>query len=157
MLLVSRKTIAERAAATPAVVVRVGHGRYDLRELVKGFARHMRERDRGGDAAAVTSVAAQRARKLRLECDRLEREDKIAAGKLLDWSAWEAALTASMRCLRGSLLALPKRIPGLDRHQMVAAAREVHEMLTELAASRPYAGHSFEGFDRVAGVSHDAP
>ena len=79
LLGVSKKTIA--AWATSGVVVRTAHGCYDLRASVRGFAKHMHERNRGGDATAVASVAEQRARLLRLQADRVEGENERERSK----------------------------------------------------------------------------
>jgi terminase small subunit / prophage DNA-packing protein len=131
LLLVSRKTVAEWAAL--GIVVRVGHGRYALRESVKGFAQHVRERDRGGDAAAVSSVAEQRARKLKLECDPLERGAGMQSGKLLDAAAMTQALSVRFRSFRDGMLRFPKTLPWLDREALARLDEEIRELLTDFA------------------------
>jgi phage terminase Nu1 subunit (DNA packaging protein) len=135
LLLVSRKTVAEWAAL--GVVVRIGHGRYDLRESVRGFAKHMHERDRGGDVAAVASVAQERARVLRLQGDRIEREAAKEAGKLVDADAFGEAMTITCRGLRIHMMLIPQRVggraPHLSRQDIGLIDAEVRDALTEVS------------------------
>jgi terminase small subunit / prophage DNA-packing protein len=114
LLLVSRKTIAEWAAT--GVVVRVGHGRYDLRESVRGFAKHMRERDRGGDVAAVASVATERARLLSVQRKRAEHEFARECGNLISADEFGEAMTTVCRGPKVHFMQVPSRVAGAAPH-----------------------------------------
>ena len=61
-------------------------------------------------------------------------------GELLLAADMERAYASAMRYLRGSLLAVPKRLGGVDRRTMAEVDREIRECLTELANSREFAG-----------------
>jgi phage terminase Nu1 subunit (DNA packaging protein) len=117
LLLVSRKTVAEWAAL--GIVVRVGHGRYDLRGSVKGFARHMRERNRGGDAAAVSSVAQQRSRLLGLQADRVQIELDRVSTEMVPRSEVTAQWSRRFAGIRRTIMAWPSSIAYLENRETV--------------------------------------
>jgi phage terminase Nu1 subunit (DNA packaging protein) len=110
LLGVSKKTVA--AWATAGVVKRTKHGEYDLRESIRGFARHMR--DRGGDSTALAAVSANRAELLKIQAERArfqleqEREEWLALDDVR--ANWMSALANAafrrpcysdpMRCAR---------------------------------------------------------
>jgi terminase small subunit / prophage DNA-packing protein len=131
LLLVSRKTIAEWAAL--GVVVRVGHGRYDLRESVKGFAKHMRERDRGGDVAAVASVATERAGLLAVQRKRAEHEFERELSKWIPADEVTRQWTHRFSGIKAQIMALSSRFPYLDHMTVARIDEEAREFLNEIA------------------------
>jgi terminase small subunit / prophage DNA-packing protein len=114
LLGVSKKTIA--AWATSGVVARTAHGRYDLRASIRGFAKHARERDRGGDVAAVASVAMERAGLLAVQRKRAEHEFEKECGKLIDADEFREAMTVVCRGLKVHFLQIPRRVRGQAAH-----------------------------------------
>jgi phage terminase Nu1 subunit (DNA packaging protein) len=135
LLSVSRKTIAEWAAS--GIVVRVAHGKYNLRESVRGFAKHMRERGPAGDATAVAAVASHRGELLKIQAERAkfqleqEREEWVTIADV------EAHWASALRTLRSGVMAIPARVaarvPGLSREMVYEMDQEIREALTELA------------------------
>jgi phage terminase Nu1 subunit (DNA packaging protein) len=131
LLGVSRKTIAEWATA--GVVVRLGHGAYDLRRSVKGFARHMQARDRGGSAMAEVSV--ERAALLRLQRERAEFELSKSKKEYLPLAEVNAAGESVVRICRMAVMSIADRIGpsvGLSREGYFALKEECRIILTDL-------------------------
>jgi phage terminase Nu1 subunit (DNA packaging protein) len=135
------KTIADYAQR--GIVVRVGHGEYDLALSIRGVVAHLREMARGrGGELAVDAVAAERRRLLRAQADRAELQVQQERGQWLPraevLSVWQEAL----RTLRIRLLGLAPRLVqtcGLDNEAAERVDTEVREMLTELGRPQSYA------------------
>jgi phage terminase Nu1 subunit (DNA packaging protein) len=146
------KTIAEYAKA--AVVTRASRGRYAFAASLRGFASHMRSRPKGGETAA-RAVANERARLLKLQADRVERENLQAEGKLLWASEVEATWRAQLRFLRDELRRVAPvvagRVPHLDRATTEAIATEIDRILVNLAEARDASG---EGRNPVMTMEH---
>jgi phage terminase Nu1 subunit (DNA packaging protein) len=147
------KTVAEYAKS--GVVTRASRGRYAFAASLRGFAKHMRTRPKGGEAAAG-AVAAQRARLLKLQADRVERENLQAEGKLLWASEVEATWRAQLRFMRDELRRVTTivsgRVPHLDRATTDAIASEIDRVLVNFAE-----GHGADGEPRDPGTLPDYP
>ena len=130
---------AERLAGD-GTFLRAQPGKYWQDASVGNYAERLRKSSTGREAPGTKIKDRETAARAEIA------EYKLATlkGDILVAADVERALVSEVKYLRGALLALPKRIPGLDRRQMSECDREVREMLTELANSRPFAGSSLE-------------
>ena len=135
LLATTPKTIA--AYANQGVVVRTGRGRFDEVKSVRGFARHMRSINRGkGGEKAMATVATERARLLKLQCEKIQDEIDIRAGRCVDADEMEAHAVAEWRKLQTMMLTLPTRVAsraGLTAAQTAAVDHEVRAVLVDMA------------------------
>jgi terminase small subunit / prophage DNA-packing protein len=133
LLGVSKKTVA--AWATAGVVKRTKHGEYDLRESIRGFARHMR--DRGGDTTALAAVSASRAELLKIQTERARFALETERGEWVTLADVEANWCSAFRTIRAAVMAIPNRVAarvsGLSREAVYEMDEEVRIALTELA------------------------
>jgi terminase small subunit / prophage DNA-packing protein len=131
LLGVTRKTIA--AWATGGIVSRAGHGRYDLRASIRGFAKHMRERERGGDVAAVASVATERAGLLAVQRKRAEHDFALELGKWIPAAEVGRQWAHRFSGIKAQLMQLSSRFPYLDRMMVSRIDEEARGLLGEIA------------------------
>jgi phage terminase Nu1 subunit (DNA packaging protein) len=148
LLGVSKKTVA--AWATAGVVKRTKHGEYDLRESIRGFARHMR--DRGGDTTALAAVSASRAELLKIQTERARFALETERGEWVTLADVEANWCSAFRTIRAAVMAIPNRVAarvsGLSREAVYEMDQEVRDALTELARGGypdPYADDAPQG------------
>jgi phage terminase Nu1 subunit (DNA packaging protein) len=143
LLGVSKKTVA--GWATAGVVKRTKHCEYDLRESIRGFARHMRDRGPAGDATAVAVVASHRATLLKIQAERAQFAFEQERELWVTVADVEAHWCATLRAVRAGCLAIPTRIasrvPGVTREMAYEIDQEVRAALTEMAT----AGYPFPG------------
>ena len=126
------------------VLAKVGKS-YPVAESVQRAMANLRSTAGAAGRPVASGVAEQRARKLALECAKMERENAIADGKLIDAADMEAAYTSAMKYLRGGMLTIPNRLTGVDRRVKAEVDREIRAVLTDLASSRPVGGFTLRG------------
>lgn len=133
LLGISRAAVAEQGRN--GVTVRAGRARYDLVASVQRYTAHLRTHaaragrpSEGGDALkqARTRLAEEQASLAALKVAE-------AQGRLVDAGdvtrQWETLLTD----LRAALLAVPGRLPGIDRDTLTRVDGEIRAALLELA------------------------
>ncbi len=122
-----------RDLARRQILIREGRG-FDRDASVKSYCAHLRAAATGRPSTAT--VAVERARLLRLQADRVEREAEREAGQWVRHDDVEIAQTRFVLELRTALLALPSRLAGrcgLTRQAALLADDEVRDILNELA------------------------
>ena len=138
--LATRLRLTERAIrdlATRGVVVKLGHGTYDLWASIGTYAEHMREAAaaRGGHAAG-SQLTVERTREAKERADNLALRNAQLTGEMVSVAAVERGWADILRGLRGRLLAVPgrcqQRLGHLTAHDVATIDREVRDALTEL-------------------------
>jgi len=122
------------------VLSRTSRGRYDLPGSIRSYLQY-RERTAVERAGGGGSLTSGRARKLALECAKLEAEQKIRENSYISLERMEAHWTAVLQILRSALLAMPRKLaPQIGRMRSAEDAeallrREVHTALNKLAVT----------------------
>jgi len=88
------------------VVVRTGHGRYDLHLSVKRYIAHLEAEESPAD----TEFEAQRTRVYRARAEILEAQSEALRGTLHDAGLVKEVVTEGISTIRAKLLALPSRL-----------------------------------------------
>jgi phage terminase Nu1 subunit (DNA packaging protein) len=131
---ISLKAIAGHAAA--GVVVRVGRGRYKLKESVKKYCEHSRASASGRGSA----TSSERTRLLKAQADLVETKSKAARGELVEASAVAEEWSGVLRFVRAGMLAVPSRaasrLPHLSAHDISEIDLEVRSVLTEVGGGK---------------------
>jgi hypothetical protein len=78
-------------------------------------------------------VSEQRAPKLRLECDAIERQEAIECGKLILAADLERDLSSKFRSFRDGMLQFPSSLSWLDRTVHNRLVERIRELLTDFA------------------------
>jgi phage terminase Nu1 subunit (DNA packaging protein) len=129
---------AVRGLTRRHVLAKVGKS-YPVAESVRRGMAHFREGAAARGGKSADGVAAQRARVLRLQGDRIERESAKEAGKLLDAAQVEEGMRVICTALRMLMMRVPGRIAGkslaLSRHDIGLIDEEVRDALNEVAES----------------------
>jgi phage terminase Nu1 subunit (DNA packaging protein) len=153
LLATTEKTLS--AWAKSGVVTRVSHGKSALLPSIRGFARHVKSRAGGGEAA-VAAVASERGSLLRVQRQRAELELAREEGKLLKLADVAAHWSAILRTLRSACLAIPtrvaSRVSGLSREAVYEIDQEIRLALTEMAT----AGYPLPGSEGEAAKNGEA-
>jgi hypothetical protein len=106
------------------VVVRAAHGRYDLLRSVRGMVKYLRDRSMRSEVSS-DDFTAHRARRAKALADREERENAVAASKLIDLDAAAASVGAVVENLtigvRGMGNKLAPELQGLNVAETAAA------------------------------------
>ena len=117
------------ALARSGAIPRVSKGRYDRREAVRAYVRYLRQNP-AGRKSADPALADERRRLVREQADREAHRNAVARGELVaaaDVKAeWESILTD----VRGGMLAIPSRLPDLDRERLDREIRSALEALS---------------------------
>lgn len=128
LLGLTTRTITELAARN--IVVRVGPGRYVMRDSIQGYIAYLRNQANadGSLAQRRAEESAQRAKLLRLKVAEAE-------GALVPSSEVEAEWTGILRGVRARMLAVPSRFasmtPGMTAADVAALEAEVRLALVE--------------------------
>ncbi|HZZ24107.1 MAG TPA: hypothetical protein VFE60_16680 [Roseiarcus sp.] len=129
------KTVA--AWARDGLIERASQGKYPLVASVRAVLR--RQRQRTGSAVAG-QVGSQRARLLKLQADRVERQMQIESGKLADAEELEAIYLGRFQAIARLMLSLPARVAGRDptvtREMAAGIDQEVRELIGEARHAR---------------------
>lgn len=118
------------------IVIRKGRG-YVLKASVRNYTKHLRDlaTGRGGDSA-IASATIERGLLLREQRIAKQRENEIAATKLLDAGDVETRWSSILRTVRAGMLAVPTRVaqrsPHLSVRDVSEIDREVRNVLTEV-------------------------
>jgi len=134
--LVGVSTRSIRDFAKRGIVVRQGRG-YARNVSVQRYCGHLRDLATGrGGESAVVSATIERGLLLREQRIGKQRENEIAAGKLLDAGEVEARWSAVLRMVRAGMLAVPTRVaqrsPHLSVRDVSEIDLEVRAVLTEM-------------------------
>ncbi len=97
------------------VLAKVGRS-YPVAESVRRAMAHLRAGAAARSGPASAGVALQRARKLKLEADMLERESQISSGAVVAVADVEANMTMMCRALRTMMLSVAGRVAGRAVH-----------------------------------------
>lgn len=122
--------------AAQGIFVRSSPAKYWQDASVGNYVERIRKAGTGRDTQQAKTKDREYAARAALT------EYKLASlkGETLMAAEVERALTGLMRYLRAGILALPKRIQGLDRHQMAQVGNEARALLSELAEAKTVAG-----------------
>ena len=91
------------------VVVRTGHGRYDLHLSVKRYIAHLED----GASSEDSEFAIQRTRVYRARAEILEAQSQAIRGELHDAACMTEVVGEGLANMRAKLLALPSRLAPL--------------------------------------------
>lgn len=135
-LAVNESTVREYTAR--GLITALSRGRYPLRESVAAVISHLRavaaqhrSKAPGDDADDPTDLTLQRALLAHAQRRKLEREEQVALGQLLDSKAAESAWYEEMRAVRDALMNIPDRLaPQLVGVDTLHAVRQL--LLTEI-------------------------
>ena len=135
-LAVNESTVREYSAR--GLITPLQRGRYPLRESVSAVISHLRavaaqhKSSAPGDAEDdPTDLTLQRALLAHAQRRKLEREEQVAMGALLDAKAAESAWYEEMRAVRDALMNIPDRVaPQLVGIDTLHAVRQL--LLTEI-------------------------
>lgn len=120
------------ALARSGAIPRVSAGRYDQREAVRAYIRYVRANPLGRKTADP-ALADERRRLVGEQADREAHRNAVARGELVAAAdvktEWESILTD----VRAALLAVPSRVPELDRATVDRLDREIRSALEALA------------------------
>jgi phage terminase Nu1 subunit (DNA packaging protein) len=120
------------ALARSGAIPRVSAGRYDQRDAVRAYIRYVRANPLGRKSSDP-ALAEERRRLVREQADREAHRNAVARGEFVaatDVKAeWESILTD----LRTAMLAVPSRLPELDRATGERLDREIRSALEALA------------------------
>ena len=119
------------------VLAKVGRT-YPVAESVRRAMANLRSTAGAAGRPVASDVAEQRARKLRLECDAIERQEMEACGKLIPADDMVRDLTTRFRQFRDGMLQFPATIAWLDRETHYRLVEKIRELLTDFADGRPY-------------------
>ena len=137
LLATTPKTIA--AYANQGVVARLGRGRYNEVESVRGFAKHARSTRTSSGDTATASVAAERAALLRAQRERAELTLERASGRLMDIDEVNAYVTKILVDERQRVLALANIMThraSLSQEQSAVVEDEIRAFLTDMANAK---------------------
>ncbi|MEC5321754.1 hypothetical protein [Aurantimonas sp. A3-2-R12] len=125
-LSVNRVLMLARSGHIP----RVSKGRFERRAAVRGYIAYLRENP-VGRKSADPALADERRRLVREQADREAHRNAVARGELVaaaDVKAeWESILTD----VRAAVLAIPSRLPDLDRERLDHEIRSALEALAD--------------------------
>jgi terminase small subunit / prophage DNA-packing protein len=122
------------------IVVRQGRG-YLRNASVKSYCAHLRTLATGrGGEPAIASATVERGLLLREQRIAKQRENELAAGKLLDADAVEARWGGILRIVRAGMLAVPTRVaqrsPHLNVRDVSEIDLEVRSVLSEVGEGK---------------------
>lgn len=149
-----------RELADKGIAVRVGRGKYDLRETIRNYSAHMREVSAGrGGETQILDLTEQRARLAKEQADGQEIKNAQLRGELV--SAVEVARQWEdmIRTAAAAMLAVPSRCAdrlSLERFQTEVIDREIREALEALSNDATTEDTS-EGDEGMAPAAEDDP
>lgn len=112
------------------IVIRTGHGEYDLRKSVANYIKSIHKR------ADSDSLTQERIRQTKEAADQLAIKNAKAKGELLDAGEVEREWAGILRDVRAALLAMPsrmqQRVGTLTVADVAALDREVRDVLNQL-------------------------
>jgi phage terminase Nu1 subunit (DNA packaging protein) len=148
-LMVSQKEIAEYLGITTrtireyqekGIIEKTKSGQYDLKGCIQKVVEHLRGAAAGRkNEASGTIIDEQKIRIVTAQADKIERENDVALGKLLDCKEVEIGIIYTLANLRTKLLSVPSKIaPEIASLKKTNECFElltdlVHEVLSELA------------------------
>ena len=118
----TRRHVLAKVGKTYPVAESVRRGMANLRSTASAAGRPM-----------ASGVAEQRARKLKLECDKFEREEAVECGKLIPAADMVRDLSARFRQFRDAALQFPSTLPWLDREAHNRLLEAIRGWLTDFA------------------------
>jgi hypothetical protein len=119
------------------VLTKVGKA-YPVAESVRRAIASLRSTASAAGRPMASGVAEMRARKLKLECDAMEREERAARGELMVAADLERDLTKRFREFRDGMLQFPSSVSWLDRELHRRLLERIRELLSDFADGRPY-------------------
>jgi phage terminase Nu1 subunit (DNA packaging protein) len=117
-------------------LVKAGRARWNVRASLLTYLEHIRQlavkRGRNDDPMKL-----ERIRVLKAQAEKIEKQNQIAAGEMLQATAVEREWANLLRDVRSALLAVPSRcgasLPHLTAHDIAAVDREIKSALEGLA------------------------
>lgn len=120
-------------------IPRIGKGRFDRREAVRGYCEHIRKQA-SGRGAANSELTEQKTRLAREQADRAEMQNAIARRELIPAAEVEREWALVLRDVRAAMLAVPPRVQQrlghLTAHDVAAVDREIREALLEASGGK---------------------
>jgi len=138
LLDISERRVQQLSRA--GVIPKAARGRYELIGSVRGYIRHLRDRNIKGESGTA-DYGTERARLVKAKADLAEMEASQMRGDLLPAPDVTAAWIEIVALIRARLLVLPDKIaPVVHETTSLNQARDVlkkavHEILTEIAAT----------------------
>ncbi|RWQ89267.1 MAG: DNA packaging protein [Mesorhizobium sp.] len=120
------------ALARSGAIPRVSAGRYDQREAVRAYIRYVRANPLGRKSNDP-ALADERRRLVREQADREAHRNAVARGELVAAADVKAAWESILTDVRAAMLAIPSRVPELDRATVERLDREIRTALEALA------------------------
>lgn len=121
------------------VLPKSGRGEYDVDLCFRLYQQRMRDTAAGRRGKGDLDLTAERARKAKEEADRLELENAVRRGELLERSAVDEAAIGAFSRVRAKLLAIPGKVAPVcatitDPNEVYERVeQEIHYALTELS------------------------
>lgn len=119
------------ALARSGHIPRVGKGRFDRREAVRGYVTYLRENP-VGRKSADPALADERRRLVREQADRESIRNAVTRGELVAAADVKATWESILTDVRAAMLAIPSRLPA-DRATADRLDREIRAALEALA------------------------
>jgi terminase small subunit / prophage DNA-packing protein len=131
------------ALARIGVVVQRGRGRYAKEESVRGYADHLRRAaSKHGDPATLESFRATRQRLAAAQAEKVEIENAVRRGELLDAHGVHAKWSNILRGVLARMLAVPgrcaTRLPHLTPRDVSEIDAEIRVALNEASDGKPH-------------------
>lgn len=113
-------------------IPRVTAGRFNRREAVRAYIRYVKSNP-VGRKSADPALADERRRLVREQADREAHRNAVARGELVAAADVKAAWESILTDVRAAMLAIPSRLPELDRATVERMDREIRSALEALA------------------------
>lgn len=145
---VSDRTVSDLAIR--GFAVKVGRGKYDLKETIRLYTNHLREMSAGRGDGQALDLTAERARESKERADNLALKNAELRGELVSALDVEREWSDILRTTRAGILAVTSRVrstAGLTAEQAVALDAELRLALKEIGNDQNYPAEGAEGAD----------
>ncbi|OJF93976.1 hypothetical protein AX761_19460 [Rhizobium sp. 58] len=117
-------------------IPRVGKGRFDQRDAVRGYCEHIRKQA-SGRGASNPEYTEQKTRLAREQADKAEMQNAMVRRELIAAAEVERAWAGILRDVRSGMLAVPARVQQrlghLTTNDIATLDREIRDALSEAA------------------------